>query len=59
MQETLLVEVKPPGRTLMATGVAGPTHSRLFYVTDKVTGTHFLVDTVSEVSVIPLSHSDR
>ena len=51
--------VKLPGRTLMATSVAGPTHSRLFYVTDKVTGTRFLVDTGSEVSVIPPSLSDR
>ncbi len=43
----------------MATSVTGPLLSRLFYVTDKVTGTRFLVDTGSEVSVIPPSHSDR
>ncbi len=45
-------------RTLAATGVPGhiPT-SRLFYVTDTHTGTRFLVDTGSEVSVIPLTLS--
>ena len=48
------------GRTLAATGVPGliPT-SRLFYVTDTHTGTRFLVDTGSEVSVIPLTLSKR
>ena len=51
--------VKPSGRTLAATGVPGPTHSRLFHVTDKVTGTRFLVDTGSEVSVLPPSFTDR
>lgn len=50
---------KLPGRTLTATSVAGPTISRLFYVADKVTGIRFLVDTGSEVSVIPPSLSDR
>ena len=43
----------------MATSVAGHTQSRLFYVADKVTGIRFLVDTGSEVSVIPPSSSDR
>lgn len=60
MQATVLVGVKLPGRTLMATGVAGPDqHSRLFYVVDKNTGTRFLVDTGSEVSVLPPSLSDQ
>ena len=45
---------KLPGRSLAATGVPGPTTtSRLFYVMDSHTGTRFLVDTGSEVSVIP------
>ena len=55
----MFMGVKPSGRTLAATGVPGPTHSRLFHVTDKVTGTRFLVDTGSEVSVLPPSFTDR
>ena len=41
------------GQTPLATGVAGLTHSRLFYVSDKHTNTRFLVDTGSEVSIVP------
>ena len=41
------------GRTLAATGATGPTSSRLFFVRDAHTNTQFLVDTGSEVSVIP------
>ena len=48
---------KLAGRTLAATGAAGPSHSRLFYIQDTHT-TQFLVDTGSEVSVIPPSASD-
>ena len=43
----------------MATSVAGPSSSRLFYITDKPTGTRFLVDTGTEVSVIPPSQVER
>ena len=54
---------KRPGRTLAATGVPGHTQTinscRLFYVFDVNSHTRFLVDTGSEVSVIPLSLSDR
>ena len=46
-------------RTLAATGVPGPTHSRLFYIQDAHTNTRFLVDTGSEVSVIPPTPADR
>ena len=50
---------KRPGRTLAATSATGLPHlSRLFYVRDTHTGTQFLVDTGSEVSVIPPSLSD-
>ncbi len=59
MQGTLLVGVKRAGRTLAATGVAGPSLSRLFYIADTVTSTRYLVDTGSEVSVIPSSLDDR
>ena len=43
----------------MVTGVPGHIPSRLFYVTDNATGLSFLVDTGTEVSVIPPSFSDR
>jgi hypothetical protein len=36
-----------------------PTPNRLFYVCDNNTHTRFLIDTDSEVSVIPLSPTDR
>ena len=47
------------GRTLAATGVTGPTASRLFFVTDAHTNMRFLVDTGSEVCVIPPTPADR
>ena len=34
-------------------------HSRLFYITDKLTSHRFLIDTGAEVSVIPPSQSDQ
>ena len=46
-------------RTLAATGATGSTPSRLFYVRDTHTNTRFLVDTGSEVSVIPPTAADR
>ncbi len=47
------------GRTLAATGVTGPPTSRLLFVTDTHTNTRFLIDTGSEVSVIPPTPADR
>ena len=44
---------------LAATGVSGKHFSRLFYVSDTNTHTQFLVDTSSEVSVIPSMPPDR
>ena len=43
----------------MATNVPGNSHSRLFYITDKISNHKFLVDTGAEVSVIPPNKSDR
>lgn len=43
----------------MATSSPGPSSSRLFFVSDRTTHTRFLVDTGSEVSVIPPSGTDR
>ena len=53
------MDVKLDGRALAATSAASPIISRLFYIVDKTMGTRFLVDTGSEVSVIPTSFSDR
>ena len=47
------------GRTLSATRGTGQPPSRLFHVCDAHTNTSFLVDTGSEVSVVPPSFSDR
>ena len=49
---------KRPGQLLVATGVAGPSLSRLFYLTDKSNALHFLVDTGAEVSMIPPNVKD-
>ena len=51
---------KLPSEQLAVTSPSGssPT-SRLFYVTDRTTGTRFLVDTGAGVSVLPPSTSDR
>ena len=46
-------------RTLAATSAAGSPSSRLFYVRDINTNARFLVDTGSEVSVIPPTATDR
>ena len=43
----------------MATGVSGLTHSRLLHVSDRNSNCKFLVDTGSEVSVIPPTPADR
>ena len=42
----------------MATSVPGQKPSRLFYVTDSLTGLRFLVDTGAEISVVPPSALD-
>ena len=39
----------------MATGSAGQSHSRLFFIKDHSSGLSFLVDTGAEVSVLPPS----
>ena len=51
--------VKRTGHKLAATGVVGHSTSRLFFVTDKSSGTRFLIDTGADVSVIPPSHTHR
>ena len=44
---------------LAATSVIGHSSSHLFYVTDKCSGTRFLIDTGADVSVALPSHTDR
>ena len=50
---------KRSGQSLTATSVTGLHHSRLFHITDRSTGTRFLIDTGAEVSVIPPTHAER
>ena len=45
-------------RSLMVTSVPGQQPSRLFYVTDSLTGLRFLVDTGAKISVVPPSALD-
>ena len=52
---SMLLPGKRPGQPLMATSVSDQQPSRLFYVTDSLTGLHFLVDTGAEISVVPPS----
>ena len=50
---------KRVGRTVAATDATGLNSSHLFYVRDRHNNARFLVDTGSEVSVIPPTSSDR
>ena len=52
---------KRKGQRSVTTAVAGQhlPHSRLFRITDKITGAQFLVDTGAEISVVPPSPTDR
>ena len=56
MQVSMLLGVKLPGRPLAAASVAGQSHQGcLFYVQDSSSSLRFLVDTSTEVSVVPPS----
>ena len=59
MPSTLPARVKRPGQSLAATSVPGLVPSRLFYVSDRVCGLRFLVDTGAEVSVLSPSRTER
>lgn len=50
---------KRTGHALTAASVAGPTYSRLFHVTDRVTKVRYLIDTGAEVCVVPPTLEDR
>ncbi len=57
---SLFLDVKRAGRSLAATSIAGLPHpGRLFYIHDRNSDTHFLVDTGAEVSVIPPTRLER
>ena len=47
------------GQSSVATSVAGPHTGLLLYVTDRESRLYFLVDTGSEVSIIPPSKAER
>ena len=44
---------------LKATGVAGLSHSRLFYITDTISNYRFLIETGVEVSILPATSAER
>ncbi|CAH8674423.1 unnamed protein product [Schistosoma haematobium] len=50
---------KRVNQTMVATNVSGHAPTRLFHVLDKTSGYKFLVDTGAEVSVIPLTLSNK
>ena len=57
---TSLSEVgKRPGQSLRATSDPGLLTSRLLFLTDANSGRRFLIDTGAEVSIVPLSATDR
>lgn len=55
----LLAPGKRRGRSLDAASDIGHIHSRLFHVSDRITGIRFLVDTGAEVSIFPACPDDR
>lgn len=44
---------KRPGQSLEAASDVGPTASRLFFITEKISGIRLLVDTGAEMSILP------
>ena len=52
-------DVKHPGPSLAATSVGGQLSSRLFHITDCISGMQFLIDTGADISVIPPSPLER
>ena len=59
MQTTLFEGGKQLGQPLAATSVTGLLLSRLFFVADRSTGLHFLVNTGAEVRVVPPSRTNH
>ena len=59
MSATLLEIGKQSGQLLAATSDPGLPTSRLLFVTDATSGRRFIIDTGTEVSVIPLSTTDQ
>jgi len=59
MQTPMQEFEKLPDHSLMVTGTAGLTHSRLLYIADSVSNYCFLIDTGTEVSVLPPSSTER
>ena len=55
MYLALLLIGKRQGQVLMATSTTGLPPSHLFFVTDRDSGLHFLLDTGAEVSILPVS----
>ena len=59
MSTTLQHVGKTAGQPLVAASVTGQSHSCLFYIIDRNSGLHLLVDTGAEVSVVPPINNER
>ena len=59
MSTTLQHVRKHSGQPLVVASVTGQSQSRLFYITDRKSGLHLLVDTGAEVSVVPPTNTER
>ena len=59
MSTTLQHVGKHAGQPLIAASVTGQSQSGLFYITDRNSGLHLLVDTGAEVSVVPPTNTER
>ena len=56
---TILQHVrKQAGQQLVATSVTGQSQSHLYYIKDRNSGLHLLVDTDAEVSVVPPTNTE-
>ena len=59
MSTTLQYVGKRSSQSLVAASMTGQPHSRLFYINDRDSGLHLLVDTGAEVSVVPPTMTER
>lgn len=59
MHQAVFLAGKRGGQSVAAAYDSGPATSRLFFVTDRIAGYRFLVDTGAEVSLVPPTRLDR
>ncbi|XP_064469558.1 uncharacterized protein LOC135384277 [Ornithodoros turicata] len=59
VHSAVLLDGKLGGQSIAAAYDSGPPASHLFFITDRVAGHRFLVDTGAEVSLVPPTRADR